>query len=141
MIAGPQRSQAQPRPIVLYGCEELARLAWYCLTHDARREVAGFTVLRAGMPVAAEPAASLLGLPLVPFEALEDRFPPERYDLLIAIGPHQVNAPRAARFEEGRAKGYRFASYVASGAPLWPDLAMGTGCMKGGSASWRDRVG
>src|SRR3546814_9619623 len=74
-------------------------------------------------------SSDLLGLPLVPFEALEDRFPPERYDLLIAIGPHQVNAPRAARFEEGRAKGYRFASYVASGARLWPDLEMGPGCM------------
>src|SRR3546814_14524148 len=80
------------------------------------------------MPVAAEPAASLLGLPLVPFEALEDRFPPARYDLLIAIGPHQVNAPRAARFEEGRAKGYRFARYVDSGARLWPDLEMRPGC-------------
>src|SRR3546814_11426038 len=104
MCAGPLRSPAQPLPIMFYGCEEVGRRAWYCLTHAARLEVAGFTVLRAGMPVAAEPAASLLGLPLVPFEALEDRFPPERYDLLIAIGPHQVNAPRAARFEEiGRA--------------------------------------
>src|SRR3546814_20333654 len=97
MIAGPQRSQAQPRPIVLYGCEELARLAWYCLTHDARREVAGFPVLPAGMPVAAEPAASLLGLPLVPFEALELRFPPARYSLLTSIAPHQVTPPAPKR--------------------------------------------
>src|SRR3546814_14290042 len=128
MIAGPQRSQAQPRPIVLYGCEELARLAWYCLTHDARREVAGFTVLRAGMPVAAEPAASLLGLPLVPFEALEDRFPPERYDLLIAIGPHQVNAPRAARSAAGPAKGTCVSRYVARAAPPCPARDTGPGC-------------
>lgn len=117
------------RPIVLYGREELARLAWYCLTHDSRRSVAGFTVRRQEMPSAAAADLRLLGLPLVPFEDLEERFPPERHDLLIAIGPHQVNHPRAARFEEGLSKGYRFASYLASGARLWPDLKVGPGCM------------
>ena len=129
MTAGPERSQPLPRPIVLYGREELARLAWYCLTHDSRREVAGFTVRRAEMPAAPASADGLLGVPLVPFETLEDHFPPERYDLLVAIGPHEVNGPRAARFEEGRARGYRFASYIASGAHLWPDLEITPGCM------------
>src|SRR3546814_13167250 len=81
------------------------------------------------MPAAPEVGDSLLGLPLTPFEILEERFPPDRYDLLIAIGPHQVNGPRAARFEEARKKGYRFASYIASGARLWPDLDIGPGCM------------
>src|SRR3546814_10256393 len=78
----------------LYGREELARLAWYCLTHDSSHEVAGFTVRHAEMPPAPEVGDRLLGLPLTPFEILEERFPPDRYDLLIAIGPHQVNGDR-----------------------------------------------
>jgi sugar O-acyltransferase (sialic acid O-acetyltransferase NeuD family) len=111
---------------VLYGREELARLAWYCLTHDSKDEVVGFTVRESELGDAGD---SLCGLPLVPFEALQGRFPPQDYELLVAIGPHEVNAPRAARFAEGLDKGYRFASYIASGARLWPDLEIGPGCM------------
>lgn len=129
MTAGSGARRTPPRPVVLYGREELARLAWYCLTHDSSHEVVGFTVRRAEMPTAPAAGDSPLGLPLVPFETLEEHFPPDRYDLLIAIGPHQVNGPRAARFEEGRDKGYSFASYIASGARLWPDLEIGPGCM------------
>jgi sugar O-acyltransferase (sialic acid O-acetyltransferase NeuD family) len=129
MSAEDSRRKTPPRRVVLYGREELARLACYCLGHDSDLEVAGFTVAQAEMPEGPAGEAGLMGLPLVPFETLEERFPPERHDLLIAIGPHQVNAPRAARFAEGRAKGYAFASYLSSRARLWPDLEIGPGCM------------
>lgn len=126
MTASPAIPEASPRKIVLYGREELARLTWYCLNHDGPLEVAGFTVRAAEMPPGEE---GLCGLPLVPFETLEDRFPPETHDLLIAIGPHQANAPRAARFTEGAARGYRFARYISSRARVWPDLEIGPGSM------------
>ena len=119
-----------PRKVVLYGREELARLVWYCLTHDSPREVAGFTVAEAEMPAETRGGAGALhDLPLVPFERLEDHFPPERHDLLIAIGPHQANAPRAQRYAEGLARGYRFARYLSTRARLWPDLEVGPGSM------------
>jgi sugar O-acyltransferase (sialic acid O-acetyltransferase NeuD family) len=111
---------------VLYGREELACLAWYCLTHDSADEVVGFSVRQSEINDGAD---SLCGLPLVPFETLQERFSPDDCHLLIAIGPHEVNAPRAARFAEGRAKGYRFARYLSSRAQVWPDLEMGPGCM------------
>ena len=117
------------RKVVLYGREELARLTWFCLSHDSNYDVAGFTVAGREMPREPSGNHSLLGLPLVPFETLEQQFPPGSHDLLIAIGPHEVNAPRAARFEEGRSRGYRFASYISSRAGLWPDLQIGSGCM------------
>jgi len=121
--------QTPPRKVVLYGREELARLVCYCLRHDSPCEVVGFTVAGREMPPQAPGSDRLLGLPLVPFEDLERHFPPAGHDLLVAIGPHQVNAPRARRFEEGRARGYRFASYISSRANLWPDLEIGEGCM------------
>ena len=40
-----------------------------------------------------------------------------------------MNRLRAERFAQGKAMGYRFASYIASGARLWPNLAVGEGCM------------
>ncbi|GAB4370983.1 MAG: acetyltransferase [Kiloniellaceae bacterium] len=126
MTAAPAVPPAPPRKVVLYGREELARLAWYCLVHDSPLQVAGFTVRAAELPPGEE---RLCGLPLVPFETLEDRFPPDSHDLLVAIGPHEANAPRAARFAEGAARGYRFAQYVSSRARVWPDLALGPGSM------------
>ena len=121
-MTGAQKNP--PRKVVLYGREEMARLVCYCLRHDSPLEVAGFTVARAELA-----GESLLGLPVVPFEDLTQHFPPDSHDLMIAIGPHQVNAPRAARFAEGKAKGYGFASYVSSRAHVWPDLEMGDGSM------------
>ncbi|MEQ8355627.1 MAG: acetyltransferase [Kiloniellaceae bacterium] len=115
--------------VVLYGREELARLVCYCLTHDSPLEVAGFTVTAAEMPRGGIPGNALFGLPLVPFETVEESFPPASHELLVAIGPHEVNQPRAARFAESRAKGYRFASYISSRAQLWPDLEIGEGSM------------
>lgn len=129
MTGGTTARGTAPRKVVLYGREELARLTCYCLTHDSDLEVAGFTVAEAEMPAAAGGGEALFGLPLVPFETVEERFAPESHDLLVAIGPHRVNAPRAARFAEARAKGYGFASYISSRAQLWPDLEIGPGSM------------
>ncbi len=126
MTAAPADPETSPRKVVLYGREELARLTWYCLAHDSPLQVAGFTVLATELLPGED---SLCGLPLVPFETLEDRFPPDSHDLLIAIGPHQANAPRTARFAEGVAKGYRLARYISSRARVWPDLQIGPGSM------------
>ena len=129
MSGASATGKSAPRKVVLYGREELARLVCYCLTHDSAMEVAAFTVAGNEMPTGSSESAALFGLPLVPFEEVQNRFPPENHDLLVAIGPHQVNAPRAARFAEARAKGYGFASYISSRARLWPDLEIGPGCM------------
>jgi sugar O-acyltransferase (sialic acid O-acetyltransferase NeuD family) len=121
--------QTPPRKVVLFGAGGLARLACYCLRHDSVQEVAGFTVDGAHLPAAGLPAGTLHDLPVVAFEDLERHFSPRDHDLLIAVGPHEVNRLRARRFEEGRARGYRFASYISSRANLWPDLEIGEGCM------------
>ena len=126
MSAAPDSS----RKVVLYGREELARLICYCLSHDSLLEVAGFTVAEAEMPAETRGgAATLHGLPLVPFERVQEHFPPQHHDLLIAIGPHQANAPRAQRYAEGLARGYRFARYLSTRARLWPDLEIGPGSL------------
>jgi sugar O-acyltransferase (sialic acid O-acetyltransferase NeuD family) len=117
-------SETASRKVVLFGAGGLARLACFCLTHDSPRQVAGFTVDAARLT-----EGEVLGLPVVPFEALEERFPPEDHDLLIAVGPHSVNRLRAERFTEGKARGYGFASYLSSRAGLWPGLEIGEGCM------------
>lgn len=112
------------KPVVIFGTGELAQLAHFYFGHDSAREVAAFTVDAA---YAREP--SHLGLPLVPFESLPDRYPPEAVDLFVAIGYTQLNAVREARCGQARALGYTLASYVSSRASTWPDLRVGENCL------------
>jgi len=107
-------------PVVIFGTLRSASLARYCLEHDSPLRVAAFTVDRS-YALATEHE----GLPLIPFEELESRFGPDDCRLLIPMGYQQMNAVRRERYEQAARRGYRFASYVASRASVWPDVEIG----------------
>lgn len=108
------------RPVIIFGNLRSASLAWYCLLHDSPWQVAGFTVDSAYLN-----SSHFEGLPLVPFEALQDHYPPSDYRLLIPMGYQHINGVRRTRFEMAKARGYAFVSYVSSRASVWPDLKIG----------------
>ena len=54
--------------------------------------------------------------PLVAFEELRSRFPPDDHDLFVAVGFQKMNAVRAAKFAEGKWMGYTLASYLSGEA-------------------------
>jgi sugar O-acyltransferase (sialic acid O-acetyltransferase NeuD family) len=110
--------------VVIFGTGKFASLAWYCLTHDSPWRVEAFTVDRAYVQDDKHE-----GLPVVPFDELEINYPPAQIDLLIPLGYQHINSLRRQRFDEARARGYRFANYVSSRAGIWPDLKMGENCM------------
>lgn len=113
------------RPLVIFGTGRLSSLAWYVFTHDSARKVAGFTVdasHRGGMD-------ALHDLPVVDFERVAERFPPERYAMCVPLGWTGMNALRMERYLAAKAAGYAFASYVSSRALVWPDLVVGENCM------------
>lgn len=110
--------------VVIFGDTPFASLARYCLIEDGDRRVAGFTVHRSYLR---EPARD--GLPVVAFETLEARFPPGKYELLVAVGPRNINGLREDCYASAKRRGYRFASYLSSRASLWPNVDVGEGCM------------
>jgi sugar O-acyltransferase (sialic acid O-acetyltransferase NeuD family) len=110
-------------PLVIFGTGELALLAHYYFTQDSRREVAGFTVDQTHLK-----SNSFSGLPLVPFDRLHDTFPPVGFDLFVAIGYTNLNAARAEKCAEAKARGYRLVSYISTRASTWPDLVVGENC-------------
>ncbi|WP_374690670.1 acetyltransferase [Accumulibacter sp.] len=112
------------RPVVIFGAGELAQLAHYYFTHDSTRQVAGFTVDAKYID-----APDYLGLPLVPSESLESSFPPERYDMFVAIGYNGLNSVRAKKCGEVVSRGYRLATYISSRASVWSDLKIGENCL------------
>ncbi|MEO6423234.1 MAG: acetyltransferase [Candidatus Nitrotoga sp.] len=112
------------KKVVIFGAEQFASLAYYVLTHDSHHEVMGFTVDAAWCRT-----PTLHDLPVVAFDQLEKYFPPEDYALLISLGWTNCNGLRAAKYEEGKARGYSFVTYVSSRALIWPDLQVGENSM------------
>src|SRR4051812_36854050 len=107
-------------PIVVGGDGEFAEIACEYFTHDSPYEVAAFAVERAFRR-----RNELFGRPVVDFEDVEARFPPERFGAFVAVTFTQLNRVRARLFRAAVAKGYRPVSYVSSRAFVWPSAAVG----------------
>ena len=109
--------------LVIFGAADVARLAHYYFTRDSEHEVVAFTVDRAFRD-----ADQLLGLPLVDFEGVERRYPPERYQLFVAVSYARMNRLRAARYARARELGYTLPSYVSSRCSFLTDEPPGDNC-------------
>lgn len=53
-------------------------------------------------------------LPIVRFENVEQKYPPQEYVMIIAMGYHEMNRIRKLKCEQARNKGYKLASFVHS---------------------------
>lgn len=113
---------ASPK-LVLIGDSAFAEVAYEYFTHDSPYEVVGFAVERAFRR-----REELFGLPVVPFEEMEERFAPQSHDFYAALVYTQGNALRRRLYEAAKAKGYRPASYVSSRAFVWRNVELGEHC-------------
>lgn len=111
------------RQLVIVGAGETAEIAYEYFTHDSPYEVAAFSVEREYL----EPGERF-GLPVVPFDELEARYPPTRYEAFVAVSYTQLNRVRKRLFEAVKARGYRAASYVSSAAFCWRTVEIGENC-------------
>ena len=109
--------------LVLFGTGRGAAVAHRFLTSDTDHDIAGFTV--DGHYVT---ESTHRGLPLVAFEEVEKRFPPDGFRMLILLGYQGMNGLRAQKFREAKAKGYTLGSYVASDIFRAEPIKVGENC-------------
>ncbi|MBN2452353.1 MAG: acetyltransferase [Lentisphaeria bacterium] len=109
----------ETRTIVLYGNGKLAELLLAVMAGDSRFRVCGVTADAAFVR-----DSRFHGLPLVPFESVEEAFPPDRYGMLVTVGYRSMRL-RREMFLKARARGYRMPNYIARTARVFPDLALG----------------
>jgi len=100
--------------LVIFGCGDIAQLAHFYFTTDSAHEVVAFTVDRAYLP----PDATFCGLPVVPFEEVEQSYPPDAHAIFVALSYSKVNQVRADKVDEAAQKGYSLASYISSRATV-----------------------
>jgi sugar O-acyltransferase (sialic acid O-acetyltransferase NeuD family) len=110
--------------VVIFGVKDFASLARFYLKHDSPHKVVAFTVHREYLPATAE----FEGLPVVPFEEIQDHFPPEQVSAFAPLSHRKMNRLREGVCNELRSKGYPLISYVSSRATLFPDTPIGDNC-------------
>lgn len=111
------------KKLVLFGTGEIAELAHFYFLNDSEYEVVGFT---ADDEFVKE--KEFRGLPLVPFSEVRSKFPPDQFDMHVALSYKGLNQIRQERYELAKQAGYALPSYVCSKSVSWPDLNIGDNC-------------
>ena len=112
------------KPLVIFGAGDIAELAHFYFTRDARSEVAAFTVDAAYLK-----EARFCGLPVVAFEELAASFGPQGHDLFVALSYAKINAVRTEKCAAAKALGYRLSTYVSSKATVWDGFEPQENCL------------
>ncbi len=71
---------------------------------------------------------AFLGRSVVPFEQIHEAFPPERFDMFVAVSYSKLNALRSTKVASAKSMGYRLVSYLSSRATVFPDFALQENC-------------
>jgi sugar O-acyltransferase (sialic acid O-acetyltransferase NeuD family) len=109
--------------LVIFGDQDFAQLAYEYFTVDSGYEVVGFAV-----DAAHRKTDTLFGLPVVDFEDVERRFPPDSHAMYVAVVYGKLNRLREEICGRAKARGYRLASYVSSRASVWRNVQFGEHC-------------
>ena len=109
--------------VVLFGCGRGADVAYRYIKGDTQHEISAFTV-----DDAFRKSDTFHGLPLVPFETVEKKYPPSDYNMFILLGYQNMNRLRGSKYQKAREKGYQFISYVSSEVYSLEELDIGENC-------------
>lgn len=97
--------------VVIFGIQDFAQLAYFYLSNDTKHEVVGFTVHENFLT-----KKEFLGLPVVPYETLENYFPADHFMAFCPMSPKGMSDIRSRIYEELKSKNYKFISYISSKA-------------------------
>ncbi|MBV8889768.1 MAG: acetyltransferase [Alphaproteobacteria bacterium] len=102
--------------IVIFGASPSAEVAKTYLEAHSSHRIVGFTV-----DDRYATREQFCGLPLVPWDRLEQFFPPSQVQLLGPISYRRMNEFRRDRYLEGKERSYRFASFIHPNSQIYTD--------------------
>lgn len=103
--------------IVLFGIGNVAEVAYYFLKHDTNKEVVAFTLEKNYIKDNHEK----FGLPIVEYEIIEEKYPPNEYLLFAPCSGTNLNRFRERIYNTGKSKGYNFYTYISSKASVFTE--------------------
>ncbi len=108
------------KQVIVFGNGSIAQLVYHELMCNSPHQVAAFTVDREACS-----SDSLFGLPLVPFDEVLTRYPPQDFAMQVAVGYVRMNRLRAERCAQAVELGYQLISHISPAAITWADLTVG----------------
>ncbi|MCS7317950.1 MAG: acetyltransferase [Candidatus Dojkabacteria bacterium] len=109
--------------IIIFGSGDIAQIAKYYFDIDSPHEVIAFTLDKEYIK-----ESLFEGLPVIPFEQIEQFFPPSEYQMFIAISYRDMNRLRQKKFFEAKSKGYHLVSYISSKSTYLSQYKCGENC-------------
>jgi sugar O-acyltransferase (sialic acid O-acetyltransferase NeuD family) len=104
-------TESKKKKVVVFGALDTAELAHYYLEHDSDYDVVAFTVNQEYLN-----EQTFKGLPIVPFEEVENLYPPDQNYFFAPMTARKMNTLREKIYNDAKLKGYEFISYVSSKA-------------------------
>lgn len=111
------------KPLVVFGSGDIAELAHYYFRNDSSYEVVAFTVDASYIKT-----PSFCGLPVVAFEEVLQKYPPENHHFFVALSYSKLNAVRKEKFLAAKEMGYTLASFISTNATVLNDGKIGENC-------------
>jgi sugar O-acyltransferase (sialic acid O-acetyltransferase NeuD family) len=109
--------------VIIFGAGKIADEAYFYFTNDSPHEIVAFTVDRAYLI-----AKENHGLPVIPFEEIQEKYPPVDHKMFVAVGYQDLNRFRAQKYAEAKAKNYELVSYISSRAANLGNVKVGDNC-------------
>ncbi len=109
--------------IVIFGEGKIADQAYFYITNDSSHDIVAFTADEEFIT-----KNELFGLPVIPFQGVEDKYPPDEFKMFVALGYQDLNKLRATKYFEAKDKGYELISYVSSRASNFGNVEIGDNC-------------
>ena len=111
------------KPLVIFGSGDIAQLAHHYFSTDSNYEVVAFTVDANYIK-----ESEFCGLPVVAFEDVAKKYPPDSYDFFVALSYSKLNAVRKEKFLAAKEMGYKLVSLISSRATLLNEGLIGENC-------------
>ncbi|MBA2710849.1 MAG: acetyltransferase [Tatlockia sp.] len=112
------------KKVILAGNAITANILMGYLQQDSRYEVVGLTVDDEFID-----KNGVSGIQSIPFSSISDKYNPQNYSIIMAMGYNDINRIREAMFNRLKEKGYRIETYVHPEAKIFTRYALGEGAV------------
>jgi len=110
--------------VIIFGINQTAQLAHYYLTTDSDYDVVAFSANEKYI----EDMKEFCGLPLIPFEDIEQSHSVDEYRFFAPMTYRNMNNDRKDIYYKIKEKGYELISYVSSMATVFDNVKIGENC-------------
>ncbi|MBA3978049.1 MAG: hypothetical protein H0X50_07665, partial [Nitrosopumilus sp.] len=111
------------KKVIIFGTGGFAQTIYLYLRKDPAFHIEAFSANEWAIK-----ENTLYSLPVVPFEKIEQTYPPNEFHMFIALGYTDMNRKRAKFFEDAKDKGYSLISYIHPSTIVNDEFQIGENC-------------